>query len=929
MPDDGIQLRLKGSIFKVDFLPILAGILEAGAKTLLTLKTGGASLALAPNLITGLFGALKGIKLEESAELKAWLLVSGGLFYAIEKSIASTSFNKDPPPTAFKQLLNDIGIRVQTRTYKIEPDFFSSPTELELLDDVAHELSAWGAQFGGSDKPKDAKERIIKYFPEGLHRTWMKNTRRFESLEHSLNSPFVPAMKTQREFDGYLQYIEEQFTELRLIGQDEEDPHAVKLAQVFVPLRAYVEERGSTKTKRVKTRNEEAQSIELIDPAESNADSECKRKIVQFFEALDIWVSAADRKDPLRIVSGGPGIGKSSSMRGYAARIARSELAFPILVPLQKLGKPEQPLRDRIRDYLISTKDIPFTMSPLDTVNGSPHGRPFVLIFDGLDELVRPGKDADDIAREFMVDLRGLLDQENGLQGVSPARMVAVITGRVAAASSAARALKCSGKQVLFLLRFYELQQSRELRLVTKPVEVDDPNNLLEEDQRKTWWSLWYIAAAKVPKQIPNVFLHEDLHEVTIEPLLLYFVALIRPWEIKPEKGDIVRNWLYDRLLRHFYDRECSKGDLNFATEFQTFEDYEVVLQAMAMAAWYDGSTRVGTIETVEKLLRDWDSSIADSFKHVIGSNKPAISAALAFYMRPGESPNSFEFLHKTFAEYLVARRIVEAVRGISELFKDSASGRGGRRRSFGPMEHLEDWLRLAGPRSIDFDLLRFLRDEVSHLYKNEASVVKDWREALAACLRANLRDGMPAHLLFQLPDDRLVRRPQTFRDASDQARNAEETLLAALNATILPSLMDVNFKPIDIRPPSIDGALLGNMIHRLRGQRVDGSALSLRLFSGLAINNERLFIQDLFNLEAIRSDFSRSLLYCANIESANLTDANFSNAQLERVSFFRSRLVRAEFDGADMEEVNLEDADLSGAKHAKATRRADRLIRR
>lgn len=262
---------------------------------------------------------------------------------------------------------------------------------------------------------------------------------------------------------------------------------------------------------------------------------------------------------------------------------------------------------------MVNTKNIPFSSSPLESVN--LFRKPVLLIFDGLDELVRPGKDADEIAREFMVDLRGLLDQENGLSGKGPVRILAVTTGRIAAAGSAARALKCSGKQILFLLPFAEIDRSAE-----RPHPFDRPasnfiddESLLEEDQRITWWKLWKATGKGVPENMPKTLLHRDLFDITIEPLLLYFVALIRPWEAHPRKGGIVRNWLYDRLLHHFYDRECGKGDRNFATEFQSFEDYEIVLQAMAFAAWYDGSTRTGTIDIVEKLLRDWDFHVAAS----------------------------------------------------------------------------------------------------------------------------------------------------------------------------------------------------------------------------------------------------------------------------------------------------------------------------
>jgi uncharacterized protein YjbI with pentapeptide repeats len=906
MSDDGVQLQLKGTTFRFEFLQILGSVLEAGAKSLLAIKSGGALLALAPNAISGLFGAFKGFKSEESLELRAWLLVSGGLAYALEQAISETVLKEEPPPEALRKLIDDIGVRIETRVYTIEPDFFTHPNRLELLDDVSHELSAWGYKFGGRDKPADARAKVDRYFSTGLHRAWMRDARRFEPLEQALNSPFVSSAKVQREFDGYLQYLEEQFTELRLIGQDEDNPAAVKLAQVFVPLRAYVEIASDTNKKMT------PQEAEGIGPPES--ESRNKRRVVHCFEALDQWVRSANRKDPLRILSGGPGIGKSSSLRAYAARIARSGIAYPIFVPLQKLAKPDQPLRDRIHDYLTSVREIPLTSSPLDLVQGRVAGRPFLIIFDGLDELVRPGRDADDIAREFMVDLRGLLDQENGQQGSTPARVVAIVAGRVAAAGSAARALKCSGEQVLFLLGFAQQKETAE-------DEYEDPEDLLSEDQRLTWWALWYAASKGVPDKIPDQLLHTDLDEVTVEPLLLYFVALIKPWETDQEKGEFGRNHVYGRLLRYFYDRECSKGDRNFATEFQVFGEYEVVLQAMALAAWYDGSTRIGTIDVVNKLLRDWDPDIANSFRNVIGSNKPAISAALAFYMRPHESPNSFEFMHKTFAEYLVARRIVEAVALISGAFDDSKLVRAGRRKPFDATTCLKDWLRLTGPRPLDFDLLRFLQDEIASCYSSSISKVLDWRDALVTCMQAALLEGMPAHLLVQLPDDQIVRRPQTFRNVTEQARNAEEALLAALNASILPSLNERDFTPVDVRPPSHDGTMLGNMIHRLRGQRVGPYAVSLRVLSGLSFQGEQLYFQDLYGMTADNADFSAAVLIRSIVQGAKLRATSFAGARLQEADFSGADLGGADFTDAELQGINLDNVDIDQIKIAKSDR--------
>ena len=790
------------------------------AKAFVDIKSGGVTAVLAPNIVTLFFDALKGIKREQTLEFRAWLLVLGGMLFAIERTIGTLDIAKKPPKESLEELIDALTERVATRTYTIETNFFSSPNNLKLLDDVAHELSAWLHKHGSKESHRTLRSAIAKFFPAGLHRTWMKDPARFDVLEAALNSPFTASLTRQRESQAYLQYVEEEFTQIRLIGQDEEDAEAVRLAQVFVPLRAYIET-GDKKTSAELPRAETA--------AKPGSEKAKKTKLaVELFSSLEEWIAAADRRDALRIISGGPGVGKSSSMRAFGARLARGTEVFPILIPLQKLERPMSSLRVRIAHYLTTNKAIPFSTSPLDNSDDSHAATPIILIFDGLDELVRPGKDADDIARDFMGDLQRLLDEENGQRGNSRARVIAIVSGRVSATESAARALKCSSEQVLFLIPF--LIRNREA--------FEDPRSLLKNDQRLIWWQLWHKTAPNVPKTMPQSLAIDELVDVTAEPLLLYFVAFVRPWEISTKDGAIDRNWLYDRLLRDFYNRECAKGDRNFATEFSSFAEYEVVLQAMALASWYDGSTRIGSIDIVLKLLRDWDPETENSFKQIIGENKPAIGAALAFYMRPGERPNSFEFLHKTFAEYLVARRIIEAVKSLTKTLTDWQT-QGGRRRPLDETSQLLDWLRLMGPKEIDDDVLRFIRGEALKEFKNERRAVESWQASLVYYLKICLRERMPAHLLFQLPDDKYVERPQTFFQAGEHERNAEIALLACLNATILPMLDEPNFSAIDIRPDQSSKLLMGQLITRVRGQRQGPSNLGLRLFAGLDLSSE------------------------------------------------------------------------------------------
>lgn len=888
MPSDGIQLQIHGRTLKTSLRELVVTLLSGLGKTFAAAKTQGASLTFTPNILSDFSGVLKAFKFEETLELRAWLLVSGGLMFAIEKAVSIVAFQNTPGEDAFRDLANDIATRVETRSYTIEPDFFSSPNRLPLLDDVAHELSSWISRFGVNWSPKTAKANLEMHFAAGLHRTWMKNPK-FVELETALSSPFTSTLKIAQEREAYLQYVEEEFTRILLIGQEQDNSNAVRLAQVFVPLRAFYEEQALVKQARHARRTNQTR------PHDSE-DDRLRRHVVPLFHELDTWSTNPERGDVLRIVSGGPGIGKSSSMRAYGARIARDGQLYPILIPLQKLPHMDQPLRTRIAAYLTNTKGIPFTQSPLD-LDALPI--PILLIFDGLDELVRPGKDADEIAREFMYELRHLLESQNGnIRPNQTPSMIAIVAGRVAVAGSAARALKQSGKQILHLLRFVENEKDKTFF---------DPRRLLREDQRKTWWSLWRAATQNVPRRIPKALLASSLFEVTVEPLLLYFVAFIRPWELASAKESLDRNWLYNKLLEDFYHRECSKGDRNFATEFQSFAEYETVLQAMAFAAWYDGSTRTATIDTVLALLANWNEDLANSLTTIIGSHKPAIGAALAFYMKPGEQPNSLEFMHKTFAEYLVSRRMVAAVRSIADTFSHAKSQQSLIRKSSVDENQLLEWLRLLGPRPIDHDILRFLRDEIATIYAAEKECVQIWQSGLVRCVNEALHIGIPAHKLFMMSERDIILKPRNFREAAEHARNAEESLFAALNATILPRLNDSKFVPIKLNPPNHE--YFRSLIHRLNASS-DVNPIEMMLFDGLDLATLSLPFENLLGLSAQRANLEEIELFGCHVGNADFRWANLRNSLLSYLDSFEADFSNANFAGARIKNANLEYTD-------------------
>jgi hypothetical protein len=162
--DDGIELRLRGATFKSDLVELFGAVLGGAAKAAIALKTGGLSFALLPNAITTFFGGLKAIKRDETTEVKAWILISGALLFAIERVIAETSLRKEITQDALQDFSDQLATRISSQTYTVEPGFFSQPGNLKLLDDVAQELAGWFTRHDRSESAKSIRSRLERFF---------------------------------------------------------------------------------------------------------------------------------------------------------------------------------------------------------------------------------------------------------------------------------------------------------------------------------------------------------------------------------------------------------------------------------------------------------------------------------------------------------------------------------------------------------------------------------------------------------------------------------------------------------------------------------------------------------------------------------------------------------------------------------------------
>ena len=142
-----------------------------------------------------------------------------------------------------------------------------------------------------------------------------------------------------------------------------------------------------------------------------------------------------------------------------------------------------------------------------------------------------------------------------------------------------------------------------------------------------------------------------------------------------------------------------------------TRKDFDQLLDELGLAAWH-GAGRTFTESQAELACQQAGlSQQLSTFKE--GARAGAISLLAAFYFRQAqkiEGERTFEFSHKSFGEYLTARRLI---RQVEDVHEERVRNRNNRQRGWSEEQALIKWVEFTGPTALDHALLAFLQREV------------------------------------------------------------------------------------------------------------------------------------------------------------------------------------------------------------------------
>ena len=423
-------------------------------------------------------------------------------------------------------------------------------------------------------------------------------------------------------------------------------------------------------------------------------------------------------------------------------------------------------------------------------------------------------------------------------------------------------------EQVLHMLPYFIPENDR--------YEYEDENNLLEEDQRNLWWQKYGEVSENNYTEVPEELKLDSLVEITSQPLLNYLVALSYKRNQDPSienKIDFSEatnlNTIYQNLLKSVYRRGWD------TTQHPTLKGVEYgqfvrILEEIALAAWH-GNGRTTTVREIEEHCHS--SGLKNLLKIFAERAESGVTNLLtAFYFRQSgyrrEGDRTFEFTHKSFGEYLTARRIVRALKKVNKELQERKEDPD---EGWGEKQALTHWITICGASAVDEYLFSFIIQEIA---LQDKEIVKKWQQTLCHLIEYMLRQGMPMEKIDPRP---------SYKEECRQSRNAEEALLAVLNscARYTKEISEIKWQ---------SRSSFSQWLSHLQNDIKDGSQI---------IFNQCLSWLDLKEV---------------NLECASLKEANLEGANLEGANLLKANLLKANLQEASLAGVNLQEASLAGA---------------
>jgi hypothetical protein len=364
------------------------------------------------------------------------------------------------------------------------------------------------------------------------------------------------------------------------------------------------------------------------------------------------------------VVLGHPGSGKSLMTKVCAARLASNDAFAAVRLELREVRHPNAPVYQQIQQALHDATNGQTSWDELR--DGGDADRVRVVFIDGLDELMQATGLTESQYLQNVVEFQRI-------EWVSRQPVVVVVTSRTVVADLAAIPAGC------VVLRLEDFDDRR--------IHV--------------WLDSWNAANKAMPRAgaaaltAEEVLRHEDLAR---QPLLLLLLTLYRLTR-DPEDAaltEVHRADLYGGLLTDFIRRELAKTHLPTGPPGYP-PPINAELWKLGVAAFgvlNRGRHYIGEHQLIDDLAALNDDTPLPKTEYLSYQLDPARRVIGRFFFvhtaetHGGGQGRSYEFLHATFGDYLVALHIVEELVDLDLALRKGTSQRWDDDRLFALISH-------------------------------------------------------------------------------------------------------------------------------------------------------------------------------------------------------------------------------------------------
>lgn len=846
LPEIGIRGKF-GTGITVNWSAIPEGISQVIADIVFkSWADGGASATVS------LVKVVSSLKFEESVGSKAFHLVALSMGWAIGQIVHQYNIEKEYVSQSIRASINEVRESLGEDSIILNGDFLTyplrSPLFIVLKKSILQKLMLVLAERGYKEEVLSNKLDIS--FCRGLYDVWSSAPVSYSEICSVLKSPFSEISEQVLDWQAYKQQLISSFEVSAVFGQEIE---GISLSQLYVPLRGYWTILPKS---------------EGHPPHSHPGDPETGVAMIE--DHINNWIGNSHNEDWLKLIGGGPGSGKSTTLKSIAAHYAKHDDWRVLFIPLQNIGV-EGDLRERINEYFTGRSGGAFNHPPLSKIS-IENGPPLILIFDGLDEISAPNESTNDIVQFFTGKLTSLVV---AIIGDDKRRLKVIVSGRLPSFQSAKRFLPIGEETAIEVYGFKPPYRT-----------PNEEEGLWSIDQRPIWWRKFANAKSLNEDDIPEAITSNLLESISHEPLLCYLLAISNYTGENWKEAARNTNLIYKGLMNSVYERGWGDGIQKRLGpgKSMTLSEFNTLMQSFGLAAWLGGDARVASETDFLNTLKITRGDAAwEVFKRDNGTD--INNLALNFYLKSNElSHRGFEFTHKSFGEYLAARQIVEFAFSIFDLVDRSMDAA------------IQEWFKATKTGIISFEILRFIENEIRLRSEGDLDQLRLVRKAFERMAYSVMTNG---HVSASSP---------SFQSMLLYNINAETAVWSILSGLAL-RINEIVEEPELTNIPWKSSHELSQTLHRHHYSRFT-SVSPADCMSYLNGNGQNLVALAIWSARLFGANLSS-----VSFESCNIFDADMRSANLQKASFIDCKITSSEFTSADFTNSIINDSSFDDCK--------------